>query len=165
MNIVLTTDHTGIEKLKLLESYLVHLGHTCTNVGPETYDAYDDYPDLIYPAARGLAKGQYDCGVIMGGSGQGEAIVANRVKGVRCAVYYGPAPIPEAIDVEGHSAEDAFEIIRLSRQHNNANMLSLAARFLSQSDIESAVKLWLDTPFSNLERHQRRIVKIDELAD
>lgn len=165
MNIVLTTDHTGIEKLKLLETYLTTLGHSCTNVGPQSLDPDDDYPDLIYPAAWALAKGEYDCGIIMGGSGQGEAIVANRVKGIRCAVYYGPAPIPEAIDVEGHTAEDAFEIIRLSRQHNNANMLSLAARFLTQSDIEQAVKLWIDTPFTGLERHVRRIVKIDDLAD
>lgn len=165
MNIVLTTDHAGIDKLKLLETYLISLGHVCTNLGPKTFVPDDDYPDLIFPAAKALARGEYDCGVIMGGSGQGEAIVANRVKGVRCALYYGPAPMPEAIDAEGHAAEDGFEIIRLSRQHNNANMLSFAARFLNQTEIESAVKLWLETPFTGIERHRRRILKIDELAE
>lgn len=162
MKIVLTTDHTGIDQLKKLETYLVSQGHECKNYGPAELNIDDDYPDLIFPAAQALSNGDFDCGIIMGGSGQGEAIVANRVKGVRCALYYGPAPIPSAIDAEGHSAQDAFEILRLSKQHNNANMLSLAARFLSQSDIEQAVTIWLNTPFSQVERHSRRIKKIDE---
>ncbi len=164
MKIVLTTDHTGLDRTKQLLGYLESQGHTCTYYGPAEYDPGDDYPDCIFPAAKAVASGEFEIGIIMGGSGQGEAIVANRVKGVRCALYYGPSPKPEAIDIEGHTAQDEFEILRLSKQHNNANMLSLAARFLSQADIEKAVSIWLATPFSGLERHVRRIQKIDTLV-
>jgi ribose 5-phosphate isomerase B len=164
MKIVLTTDHAGLEQIKKLEVFLTIQGHECINYGPAFLNVDDDYPDLIFPAARALAAGKFDSGIIMGGSGQGEAIVANRIKGVRCALYYGPGPMPSVVDAEGHKAGDEFEILRLSRQHNNANMLSLAARFLSQSEIEHAVTLWLSTPFSEIERHARRITKIDELA-
>ena len=164
MKIVLTTDHAGVDQLRVLQNYLESLGHECQNFGPKTIDMADDYPDLIFPAAEALSRHEFDCGVIMGGSGQGEAIVANRVKGVRCALYYGPSPVAAAIDAEGHSATDAFEIIRLSREHNNANMLSLAARFLTQDQINEAVKLWLETPFTSVERHERRIQKIDNLS-
>ncbi len=164
MKIVLTTDHAGLEQIRQLEVFLNNQGFECSNYGPKSYDVNDDYPDLIFPAARALAAGEFDCGIIMGGSGQGEAIVANRVQGVRCALYYGPSPIPAAVDAEGHQAKDEYEILRLSRQHNNANMLSLAARFLSQVEIEKTVMLWLETPFSNIERHERRIHKIDKLA-
>lgn len=163
MKIALSTDHAGFDQLKKLAEYLESLGHECHDYGPATFDKDDDYPDLIFPAARSVAGGECSFGIIMGSSGQGEAMVANRVKGVRCAVYYGPAPVPAAIDAEGHLAQDAYEILRLSRQHNDANMLSLAARFLSQSEIEQAVTIWLDTPFSNIERHGRRIKKIDAL--
>lgn len=161
MKIVLTTDHAGLEPLKKLIDYLESNGYECHNYGPKSLNIDDDYPDLIFPAAKALAEGLFDCGIIMGGSGQGEAIVANRVSGVRCALYYGPSPVPQAIDAEGRSAQDAYEILRLSKQHNNANMLSLAARFLKQSEIEKAVSIWLSTPFSNVERHARRVQKID----
>lgn len=163
MKIVLTTDHTGLERCKQLQAYLVSQGHICEYFGPKEYDPEDDYPDLIFPAARAVSEKTFDCGIIMGGSGQGEAIVANRVKGIRCALYYGPSPKTGAINIEGHAAQDEFEILRLSKQHNNANMLSLAARFLTQADMEKAVSIWLETPFSGLERHSRRIQKIDTL--
>lgn len=161
MKIALSTDHAGLSLLKNLEAYLVSQGHECVNFGPQTFDEADDYPDFIRPAAEAVASGKCHMGVIMGGSGQGEAMVANRIMGVRAALYYGPTPTVAAIDAEGTQAEDQFEIIRLSRQHNNANVLSLAARFLNQSEINKAVDLWLATPFSGIERHQRRINKID----
>ncbi len=164
MKIALSTDHAGFEQLKQLKAFLESAGHECLDFGPKAFEPEDDYPDLIFPAAKAVASGEAEMGVIMGGSGQGEAITANRVKGVRCAVYYGPTQTKGAIDAEGTAAADDYEIIRLSRQHNNANMLSLAARFLSQSDIEQAVTLWLATPFEGVERHERRIQKIDELA-
>ncbi len=164
MKIALSTDHAGFEQLKQLKAFLESKGHECLDFGPKTFEPEDDYPDLIFPAARAVANGEAEMGVIMGGSGQGEAITANRVKGVRCAVYYGPTASTGAIDAQGTAAADDYEIIRLSRQHNNANMLSLAARFLSQSDIEQAVTLWIATPFEGVERHQRRIQKIDELS-
>jgi ribose 5-phosphate isomerase B len=164
MKIALTTDHAGFEQIKALQTFLEQQGHECVNYGPTAFDANDDYPGLILPAAKAVASGECERAVIMGGSGQGEAIAANRVKEVRAAVYYGPATPQGAIDAGGAAAEDEFEIIRLSRQHNDANVLSLAARFLSQEQIEKAVVLWLATPFSNEERHARRIKQLDELG-
>jgi ribose 5-phosphate isomerase B len=164
MKIALTTDHAGFEATKRLETFLTAQGHECVNFGPAEFDPADDYPDFIFPAARAIAAGECELGIIMGGSGQGEAMVANRVKGIRAAVYYGPVTTMGVIDAEGTHAEDQFEIIRLSKEHNNANVLSLAARFLNQADTQAAVTLWLATPFSGIERHRRRIAKIDEGA-
>jgi len=161
MNIALSTDHTGFEQVKRLEELLKSLGHTPISFGPKAYDQTDDYPDYILPAARAVASGECDLGVIYGGSGQGEAIAANKIPGVRCALYYGPALAVGPIDAAGKEAADNYEILRLSRQHNDANILSLAARFLAWSDVEKAVKIWLSTPFSDEERHKRRINKLE----
>lgn len=163
MRIALSTDHAGYEDLQKLNELLVAAGHVCVNFGPKQFDQADDYPDFIFPAARAVADGSCDMGIIYGGSGQGEAIVANRVKGVRCAVYYGPAVATKPIDATGQEAQDTYEILRLSRQHNNANMLSLGARFLSWSDVQKAVEIWLGTEFLHEARHERRIGKIDSL--
>lgn len=163
MKIALSTDHAGFEALRQLESFLTKQGHECVNFGPKVFDETDDYPDFIMPAAQAVGRGECEMGIIMGSSGQGEAMTANRVKQVRCALYYGPVKASGAMDVEGTMAQDDYEILRLSKQHNNANMLSLAARFLSQKDIEQAVTIWLKTPFEGVERHARRIKKIDEL--
>lgn len=162
MRIALSTDHAGFEKLKQLKEFLSDSGHDCVNFGPTSYEPNDDYPDFIRPCAEAVASGDCQVGIIFGGSGQGEAMTANRVKGARCAVYYGPAKAVDAVDVSGHSAADDFEILRLSRQHNDANMLSLAGRFLSNEAIELAVSIWLNTEFSKDERHLRRVSKIDK---
>lgn len=161
MKIALSTDHAGFASLQTLKEYLESIGHECVNYGPAEFDPTDDYPDYIRPAAVAVADGQCDVGIIFGGSGEGEAIAANRVPGVRCGVYYGPATPIGAIDAEGSEAHDEYEILRLNRQHNNANMLSLAGRFLTQQEVHSAVQVWLDTPFSGEERHVRRIAKLD----
>ena len=163
MRIALTCDHTGFEQLKALQAFLESRGHQCQNFGPTSLELKDDYPVFVALAAQAVASGQADFGIILGGSGQGEAMAANRFKGVRAALYYGPATAQMAIDAEGRTASDNLEILRLSRQHNNANMLSLSARFLTQADIEQAVALWLETPFSQVERHQRRIQQLDEI--
>lgn len=161
MKIALTTDHTGIEAVKKLKEFLNSLGHECVEFGPQTFDAYDDYPDFMFPAARSVAAGECEAGIILGGSGQGEAMAANRVKGVRCAVFYGLAVAKEAIDVEGNQSDDPYEILRLSRQHNHANVLSLSARFLSLDEMKQAIEIWLATPYSKEERHARRVQKLD----
>jgi ribose 5-phosphate isomerase B len=161
MKIALSTDHAGFESLQQLQSYLEAQGYECVNYGPTKYNPDDDYPDFIKPAAAAVASGDCQFGIIYGGSGEGEAIVANRTPGIRCGVYYGQARPLGAIDADGHTAQDGFEILRLNRQHNDANMLSLAGRFLDQTAVDQAVTIWLETPFSGLERHSRRINKID----
>ncbi len=161
MKLALSTDHAGFERLHNLKKFLESLGHECIYFGPESFNPEDDYPDFISPAAQAVASGECQAGIIFGGSGEGEAMAANRVAGVRCTVYYGPAQAVEALEVEGTVSHDDFEILRLSREHNDANMLSLAGRFLTKEAVEQAVSLWLSTPFSQKERHQRRIAKLD----
>ncbi len=164
MKIALTTDHAGFEALTKLKDFLTQAGHQCVDFGPVSFDPEDDYPDFIFPAAGAVASGDCEVAIIMGGSGQGAAIAANRINGVRAAVYYGPATAKTAVSADGEQANDEFEILRLSRQHNNANVLSLAARFLSQDEILQAAEIWLNTEFSGAERHQRRIAKLDQEA-
>lgn len=162
MRIAVATDHAGFEQLKELKSYLESQGHECHDFGPETFDSADDYPDFIFPAARAVAKGECEAGIIMGGSGQGEAMAANRVKGVRCTLFYAPATAKAAIDAEGNTSDDPYEILRLSRKHNHANVLSLSGRFLSLDEMKQAVQVWLSTPYDEAERHTRRVNKLDE---
>jgi len=144
MNIHLATDHAGLELKNAIKDYLIGKGHEVTDHGAHEYDAQDDYPDFIFPCARAVAANPESRGIILGGSGQGEAMAANRIKGVRAAVYYG----------------SEREIARLSREHNNANVLSLGARFISEQEIYDIIETWLDEPFEG-GRHQRRIDKLD----
>lgn len=160
MKIALSTDHTGLQLLTRLQEFLTAQGHECVNFGPKSFNPEDDYPDFMTPAAQAVAEGECEIGIIVGGSGQGEAMAANRVKGARCALYYGPSQAKEAVDAEGQPAKDDYEILRLSRQHNLANMLSLAARFLTWEEVEQAVTIWLATPLGTTERHKRRVSKL-----
>ena len=144
MNIHLATDHAGLELKNAIKDCLKEKGHEVTDHGAHEYDAQDDYPDFIFPCARAVAADPESRGIILGGSGQGEAMAANRIKGVRAAVYYG----------------SEWEIARLSREHNNANVLSLGARFISEQEIYDIIETWLDEPFEG-GRHQRRIDKLD----
>lgn len=146
MNIFIATDHKGFELKEKIKQWLLEWGHECTDFGANELNPDDDYPDFISLAAQAVAKDPENSrGIILGGSGQGEAIVANRYKGIRAVVYYGG---PE-------------DIITLSREHNNANILSLGAAFLSEENTKEMVRLWLDTPFSGDQRHVRRINKIE----
>jgi ribose 5-phosphate isomerase B len=114
-------------------------------MGPARLNPADDYPDYIRPCAKAVADTHDSMGIVIGMSGQGEAMAANRVRGARAAVYYGgPA-----------------DIIKLSRRHNDANILSLGARFVSFEEAAKAVDMWLMTQFEHDERHQRRILKMD----
>ena len=143
--IFLGTDHAGFELKEEIKKYLLKQGMEVHDEGAHSFDKNDDYPDFMIPAAKKVAKEPNSVGIIFGASGQGEAIAANKIKGIRAALYYG----------------GNIEIIKLSRTHNNANMLSLGARFLTKEEALEAVKLWLTTDFSNEERHIRRIKKID----
>ncbi len=162
MKIALATDHTGYQQLQEIKKWLESHGHECQNFGPTQLVQEDDYPDYIFPAAKAVANGTFERGIIFGGSGQGEAMAANRVNGVRCMVFYGPAVARKVVDAEGHVNHDPFVLVRLSRQHNNSNILSIAARFVSLEDMKHVVKIWLETPFLGEERHQRRNQKLDE---
>ncbi len=144
MKIHLATDHAGLDLKNSIREYLINQGYAVKDHGAYEYDALDDYPDFIIPCAKAVSKDLNSRGIIFGGSGQGEAMAANRIKGVRAAVFYnGPD-----------------EIIRLSRQHNNANILSIGARFMMESEIQSAIEIWLKEPFEG-GRHVKRIEKLD----
>ena len=145
MKIHLATDHAGLKLKEKTKLYLSDLNYEVIDHGAYEYDALDDYPDFIFPCANAVSNDSESKGIILGGSGQGEAMAANRVKGVRAAVFYnGPD-----------------EIIKLSRQHNNANILSLGARFMSEEEMYKVIEVWLSTDFES-GRHQRRIEKLDE---
>jgi len=164
MKIAVTTDHAGFEALKQLKDFVTELGHESVDFGPQSFDLDDDYPDFMFPAAQAVARGECERGIILGGSGQGEAMAANRVKGVRAVVFYSPAIAKVAVNAEGDMSTDPYEIIKLSRVHNDANVLSLSGRFLTLEEMKTAIKLWLETPFTPVERHMRRIQKLDEFA-
>ena len=144
MKIFIATDHAGYELKKYLLEQLILDGHNVEDCGAYAYNSIDDYPDFIIPAAKKVANTPNAKGIILGGSGQGEAMAANRIFGVRAIVYYdGP-----------------IEIIKLSRLHNNANILSLGARFLSTQRAKEVVNIWLNENFEG-GRHEDRINKLD----
>lgn len=142
----LASDHAGFELKKMLTEFLRSSGHDAVDLGPETMDPADDYPDFVAPLAQKVAAEEGSFGIALGGSGEGEAIDANRTKGARAAEYYG----------------GNLDIVRLAREHNDANILSLGARFINEEHAKEAVTLFLATPFSGEERHSRRIKKLDE---
>ena len=157
MNIYLASDHAGFELKNHLAEYIKTLGFTVVDKGPLSYDENDDYPDYVRLVAEEILKDPNNAwGIIFGMSGQGEAMAVNRFRGIRAAVYYGPSFAKAS---EGQGILD--EIIKMSREHNNANVLSLGASFLNEEAAKNAIKLWLETPFSEDERHIRRIRKID----
>jgi len=155
MRIVLATDHAGFALKEYLKKVLIEKGHEVDDVGAYEYEPADDYPDFIAKAAVKVSNDPEALrAVILGGSGQGEAMVANRFPRVRTTVYYG----------EPKGGDEGGDIISLSRTHNNANVLSLGARFLDIHEAERAVMRWLETPFTHEERHKRRIDKIENLS-
>lgn len=148
MKICLATDHAGFEHKEFLKKYLNEKVHEVVDCGAEKMVEGDDYVPYIVMASRAVYSDQSVKAVIFGGSGQGEAITANRFPGVRAAVYYG----------------GSNEIIKLSREHNDANVLSIGARFVSHEEMIQVVDIWIATEFSKGERHIRRIKEIDTLS-
>lgn len=161
MKIYIGSDHTGYELKGKLKKYLeeMGLGYEVIDKGAFESNIDDDYPDFIKPVAEAVAEESGSLGVIIGGSGQGEAMCANRVLGVRAAVFYGEALPQGAVDVKGEQSVDPYEIIKLARFHNDANVLSLGVRFLSEDQAKFATELFLATKFSGEERHVRRLSK------
>ena len=156
MKILFATDHAGFELKEKLVVYVKALGHEVEDHGAFEYDENDDYPDSISKAASEVSENPDELkAIILGGSGQGEAIVANRYPNVRAVVFNGQCEVP---------SEKVPNEIVISREHNNANVLSLGARFLTEENAKEAVKIWLETKFSGEERHVRRITKIAEIT-
>ena len=144
MQIHLATDHAGYDHKNQVADWLATEGFDVIDHGPYEYDAQDDFPDFVVRAAQAISDNPTDRAVIFGGSGQGEAMLANRFPAVRATVLYNDSP----------------EIVQLSREHNDANVLSIGARFLSVEDTKKHVWDWLHTNRSAAERHNRRIEKV-----
>lgn len=141
MKIAIGSDHAGYAYKELLRAHLTKLGNTVHDFGTNSAEPVD-YPKFIRPVAEAVARGEFERGVVLGGSGNGEAIVANRVPGVRCALCWN------------------VESARLGRAHNNANVISIGERMVSGDEAIAIVNTWLATPFDG-GRHQRRIDEID----
>ncbi len=148
MKILLAADHVGFKLKNFVKDFLLTEGFQVEDMGAAAFDPADNYPEIMLPVAmRIVSDPDTTRAVVFGKSGQGEAIICNRLPGVRAAVYYG----------------GNLEIIRLSREHNNANVLSLGAGFLDEKEAQEAVRLWIATTFNNEERHVKRIEMLDNI--
>ena len=141
MRIAIGSDHAGFHYKEMLKQHLVAQGHEVRDFGTRSTEPVD-YPTVIRPVAEAVSRGEFDRGIVLGGSGNGEAIVANRVRGIRCSLCWNT------------------ESARLARAHNDANVLALGERLLSKEAAVSIVDVWMATPFDG-GRHQRRIDLID----
>jgi ribose 5-phosphate isomerase B len=142
MRIHIGSDHAGLEFKNELITHLVMNGHDVTDHGPYEYDALDDYPDFCIPCAEAVAKDSTSVGIVLGGSGNGEQISANKVKGIRAALVW------------------SLETAKLAREHNNANVISVGQRQHTAQEVKDFIDLFLATKFPGDERHVRRIQKI-----
>jgi len=150
MKIYIATDHAGFETKEEIKQALLHDGFDVEDCGAYTYEKDDDYPEFIALAAEAVSRDPENTkAIILGGSGQGEAMLANKFASVRAAVFYGS---------EG-------EIVTLSREHNDANILSIGARFVTNEEAKRIVKIWLRTKFSHEERHVQRLTKIQKFEN
>ncbi len=147
MKIFIGSDHAGYELKEKLKEYLISLDYEVEDKGAFDFDKDDDYPDFIVPVAIATADDPTSFGIILGGSGQGEEMIANKIDGIRACEYYGCN----------------LEIVSLAREHNDANILSIGARFVKEDEAKKAVRIFLETKFSGDERHIRRINKLDSI--
>lgn len=143
MKFAIGTDHAGFSYKEKIKTFLSSHDHEVKDFGTFS-DESCDYPDFIFPVAKAVSSGAYDRGIVLGGSGNGEAIAANKIQGIRCAVCWNVL-----------SAE-------MARRHNDANILSLGQRMIDEDMLDKIVQTWLETPFEG-GRHQRRIQKIEEM--
>ncbi len=144
MRIALASDHAGFRYKQLVAAHLRDRGHTIADFGTSSEQPVD-YPDFIVPAARAVAAGECERGIVFGGSGNGEAMAANRIRGVRCAVVWSD------------------QTARLASAHNDANMLSIGERLLTADQVLAFVDIWMTTPFDG-GRHRTRIEKLERLT-
>jgi len=147
MRIHIGSDHAGLELKNELLAHLVNSGHDVTDHGPYEYDSLDDYPDFCIPAAQAVAKDPTSLGVVIGGSGNGEQISANKVKGIRAVLAW------------------SIETAKLGKEHNNANVVSIGGRMHTIDQCKEIIDAFIATPFSNDERHIRRINKMSKFEE
>ena len=147
MRLHIGSDHAGLELKNELLAHLVNNGHDVTDHGPYEYEALDDYPDFCIPAAQAVAKDASSLGIVIGGSGNGEQISANKVKGIRSVLAW------------------SVETAKLGKEHNNANVVSIGGRMHSIEECKAIIDAFIATPFSNDERHIRRINKIAKFEE
>lgn len=147
MRVHIATDHAAFDLKQFLVKELTALGHEVVDHGAPAYDAQDDYPTFVIPAAEAVVADPGSLGIVLGGSGNGEQIAANKVKGVRAGLAYNTV------------------MARLTREHNNANVLALGGRMQSLADALEMAKVFLETPFSEDPRHIRRIEMLDAYED
>lgn len=148
MKIYIGSDHAGFELKRELFDFLKESGNEVIDCGPYEYNHEDDYPDYCSKVAENVYKDNESKGIVIGWSGQGEAMICNRYPNIRCAVFYGGPK----------------HILTLTREHNDSNILSLGSHFLTSREARHAVLIWLGTDFSGDERHIRRIKKIEDLT-
>lgn len=149
MKIFLATDHAGFALKNKVKVYLESSGHEVIDCGAHTHEPLDDYPDYIAVAAKHVSTAPHETrAIIFGGSGQGEAMLANRFSNVRAAVFYGGPK----------------EIITLSREHNDSNILSLGARFVDETEVFDVIDMWLNTDMNPDEKYVRRVKKAEKIS-
>ncbi len=144
MRVHIGGDHAAYEMQRALVEWLAAEGHEVVDHGPVDYDAEDDYPVYVLRAAEAVAADPGSLGVVLGGSGNGEQMAANKVKGIRAALCY------------------TTELAQLAREHNDAQIISLGGRFHTQEQAQAMVKIFLETPFSGVERHERRLAMVSD---
>ncbi|HRH31668.1 MAG TPA: RpiB/LacA/LacB family sugar-phosphate isomerase [Candidatus Paceibacterota bacterium] len=154
MKIYLAADHAGFELKTSIAKELAAAGHEVVDLGAQVLAPEDDYPEYMLQAAKAVTSDLGTLAIVFGGSGQGEAMSANRVDGARAAVFYGPHVAKGA-----GLSPDPYTIIKLAREHNDANILSVGARFVSQDEAIDAINVFISTPFSGDERHVRRLAQ------
>ena len=147
MKILLASDHAGFELKNKIFQFLKDESFEVEDMGAHILDKNDDYPKIILPVAMRIVADHSIKAIIFGKSGQGEAIICNRLPGIRAVVYYGKNP----------------EVLKLSREHNDANILSIGASFIEEDEAREAIKLWISTPFSEDQRHIRRNDMLDTI--
>lgn len=147
MKIYLATDHAGFELKEKIKAFLEKGGSEVIDCGAKSFDPDDDYPDFIEKAAKAVTQDQRSMGIVFGKSGAGEAIVANKIKGIRSVLGFNE------------------ENVELARLHNDANILSLGSGFVKEDEAKRLVEIFLETPFSGEERHKRRIEKIKKIEE
>jgi len=147
MKVYLATDHAGFEFKENIKAFLQEKGYEVEDCGAFSFDKDDDYPDFVSVASEKVSENKGSFGIVLGKSGAGECIVANKIKGIRAFL---------AVSEKN---------VRLAREHNDANVISLGSEIVNETQAKELVELFLNTPFSNEERHKRRIDKIKKIEE